>query len=67
MARFYAHIVTARIWTDDRGQDMVEYALIAGALALAAVAVLPSFVATLGQVIAAIADKINQATSSIGS
>lgn len=67
MSRIYAHIVTARIWTDDRGQDMVEYALIAGALALAAVAVLPSFVTTVAQVISSIADKINQATSSFGS
>ncbi|MCC7156342.1 MAG: Flp family type IVb pilin [Bryobacterales bacterium] len=66
MARIYNHIITARIWTDDCGQDMIEYALIAGALALAAVAVAPPFLATLSQVMSAIADKITSAATSLG-
>ena len=67
MARIYMQIVTARLWVDDCGQDMIEYALIAGALALAAVAVVPSFVTTLSQVISSIADKISNAASTLGS
>lgn len=66
MARIYNQLILARIWTDECGQDMVEYALIAGALALAAVAVVPSFMATLSQVISAIADKITTAATTLG-
>lgn len=66
MARIYNHIITARIWTDDCGQDMIEYALIAGALALAAVAVVPSFLAALSQMMGTIADKITTAATSLG-
>ena len=34
-------IVLFRLWRDERGQDMVEYALLAGFIAVAAGAVLP--------------------------
>ena len=35
-------------WRDDRGADLVEYALIAGIIALAGVVVFPSIASKLG-------------------
>lgn len=38
-------VLLARLWRDKRGQDMTEYALIAGFVGLAAVATVPSLIA----------------------
>jgi pilus assembly protein Flp/PilA len=37
----YRLAVRARIWRDDRGQDLIEYALMAGFVAVAAGAIMP--------------------------
>ena len=37
-----------QLWRDDRGADLVEYALIAGIIALAGIVVFPSIAAKLG-------------------
>lgn len=34
-------LVQSRLWVDERGQDMVEYALLAGFIAVAVAAVFP--------------------------
>ena len=34
-------ICTLKLWMDDRGQDLIEYALLAGFLVVAAAAVVP--------------------------
>jgi len=39
-----------RLWKDIRGQDLVEYALAAGMVAVAAVAAMPSLSATVNNV-----------------
>jgi pilus assembly protein Flp/PilA len=39
-----------RIWKDARGQDLIEYALMAGLIAMVAVAILPSVAAKLSQI-----------------
>jgi pilus assembly protein Flp/PilA len=39
-----------RLWQDTQGQDLVEYALMAGMVAVAAVAVLPQLNTTIGAV-----------------
>jgi pilus assembly protein Flp/PilA len=43
-----------KFWTDSRGQDLVEYALAAGLVAVAAVGAMPTLSATLTNVFAKI-------------
>ena len=38
----YQRVIQLRIWKDSRGQDLVEYALAAGMVAVAAVAAMPA-------------------------
>jgi pilus assembly protein Flp/PilA len=46
-------------WSDRRGQDLVEYALAAGMVAVAAVASMPALSATVNNVFAKIGSIIN--------
>jgi pilus assembly protein Flp/PilA len=39
-----------KVWRDTRGQDLVEYALAAGMVAVAAVAAMPALSATVNNV-----------------
>ena len=39
MTCFYSHLT--RLWNDDRGQDLIEYGLLAAAIAAVGVAVFP--------------------------
>jgi pilus assembly protein Flp/PilA len=50
-----------RIWNDTRGQDLVEYALAAGMVALAAVAAMPQLTGVINNVFSAIGSLINSA------
>ena len=46
-------------WSDTRGQDLVEYALAAGLVAVAAVAAMPTLSATVNNVFAKIGSIIS--------
>ena len=46
-------------WRDTQGQDLVEYALAAGMIAVTAVAVMPTMATTVNNVFAKIASIIN--------
>lgn len=46
-------------WSDTRGQDLVEYALAAGLVAVAAVAAMPTLSATVSNVFAKIGSIIS--------
>lgn len=48
-----------RFWQDERGQDLVEYALAAGLVAVAAVACMPGLSGTVNQVFTKIGSMIN--------
>jgi pilus assembly protein Flp/PilA len=48
-------------WSDRRGQDLVEYALAAGMVAVAAVAAMPALSATVNNVFAKIGSIITSA------
>ena len=50
-----------RIWKDRRAQDLVEYALAAGMVALAAVAAMPQLSGTINNVFSRIGSLINSA------
>ena len=52
-----------RFWQDDQGQDLVEYALAAGLVAVAAVAALPALSSTVNNVFAKIASIIESSVS----
>ena len=52
-----------RFWTEIQGQDLVEYALAAGMVAVAAVAAMPALSTTINTVFSKIGSIIN---SSVG-
>ncbi len=60
-------LLKAAIWQDTRGQDLIEYALLAGFLALAAAAVIPQVGASVNSLFTAIQQQLTSATSSAGS
>ncbi len=49
----------ARLWTDTQGQDLVEYALAAGLVAVAAVACMPGLSGTVNNVFTKIGSIVN--------
>ena len=44
------HLLKLKVWQDNHGQDLVEYALAAGMVAVAAVAALPALQTTVSTV-----------------
>jgi len=52
-------IMKARVWKDTSGQDLVEYALAAGLVAVAAVACMPALSTTVSNVFTKIGSIIN--------
>jgi pilus assembly protein Flp/PilA len=54
-------IVKLQIWKDTKGQDLVEYALAAGMVAVAAVAAMPALAGTVNNVFNKIASIIDSA------
>lgn len=52
-----------RIWKDMRAQDLVEYALAAGMVALVAVAAMPQLSGTINDVFSRIGSLINSAVA----
>lgn len=54
-------ILKMRFWKDTHGQDLVEYALAAGMVAVAAVAVMPTLSTLVGNVFSKIGSIVNSA------
>jgi len=50
MKKLNAFLLKLRVWNDTRGQDLVEYALAAGLVAVAAVACMPALSTTVNAV-----------------
>lgn len=50
-----------RLWNEERGQDLVEYALLAGLVAVATGLFAPSLSASMGTVYSKIASKLVEA------
>ena len=55
----YDRVLQLKIWKDSKGQDLVEYALAAGMVAVAAVAAMPALSGTVGNVFNKIASIID--------
>ena len=52
-----------RFWRDEQGQDLVEYALAAGLVAVAAVAAMPTLSATVNNVFSKIGSIISSSVN----
>jgi pilus assembly protein Flp/PilA len=59
MKRLFKQITQSQIWKDTTGQDLVEYALAAGMVAVAAVACMPALSTTVSTVFTKIGSIIN--------
>ena len=59
MKRIQECILRLRVWTDTSGQDLVEYALAAGLVAVAAVAAMPALSSTVETVFTKISSIID--------
>ena len=59
MKRIRQYFLNVQVWKDTSGQDLVEYALAAGLVAVAAVACMPSLSSTVNTVFNKIGSIIN--------
>jgi pilus assembly protein Flp/PilA len=57
-------ILGLKIWTDQRGQDLIEYALMAGFVAVAAGAVMPGVATSLSQIFSKVGSVLSNANAS---
>jgi len=48
-------LLTLKVWKDQRGQDLIEYALMAGFVAVAAGAIMPGVATSLSQIFSEVA------------
>jgi pilus assembly protein Flp/PilA len=51
------------IWNDNRGQDLIEYALMAGFVAVAAGAIMPAVSTNLSQIFSKVTSVMTRANS----
>ena len=56
--------VIVQMWKDDRGQDLIEYALMAGFVAVAAGAVMPSVSSNISQIFSKVQSVMTEANGS---
>ncbi len=54
----------ARIWKDTRGQDLIEYALMAGFVAVAAGAIVPNVTSSLSTIFSRVQTTLSTASGS---
>ena len=52
-----------KIWKDTRGQDLIEYALMAGFVAVAAGAIMPSVATSISTIFSKISSVMSQAST----
>jgi pilus assembly protein Flp/PilA len=56
-------LLRLRIWNDTRGQDLVEYALMAGFVAVAAGAIMPNVASSISTIFSQISSVLSSAAS----
>ena len=64
MKKIYDLIMKAAIWKDTRGQDLIEYALMAGFVAVAAGAIMPNVSTSISTIFSKIASVMSNAAGS---
>ena len=63
MPRIKNLMLSLRIWKDTRGQDLIEYALMAGFVAVAAGAVMPSVADSISTIFGKISNVLTNAAN----
>ena len=56
-------ILKLQVWKDTRGQDLIEYALMAGFVAVAAGAIMPGVATSISTIFSKISSVMGQAAS----
>jgi Flp pilus assembly pilin Flp len=56
-------ILNARVWTDINGQDLVEYALMSGFVAVAAGAIMPGVSVSISKIFSSVASAMKKSAS----
>jgi pilus assembly protein Flp/PilA len=56
-------ILKLKIWSDNRGQDLIEYALMAGFVAVAAGAIMPGIATSISTIFSSVASALTAAAS----
>ena len=56
-------VLRLKIWKDTRGQDLIEYALMAGFVAVAAGAIMPNVASSISTIFSKISSVLNNAAN----
>ena len=64
MKRLMKAVIALKLWNDKRGQDLIEYALMAGFVAVAAGALMPSVSSSISTVFSKISSVMAGAAAS---
>ena len=56
-------VLRLKIWKDTRGQDLIEYALMAGFVAVAAGAIMPGVATSISTIFSKVASVLTQAST----
>jgi pilus assembly protein Flp/PilA len=63
MTRFTNLVLKLKVWKDTRGQDLIEYALMAGFVAVAAGAIMPGVASSISTIFSKISSVLSVAAS----
>lgn len=63
MKQIFRVLWKVRVWTDTRGQDLIEYALMAGFVAVAAGAVMPGVASSISTIFSKVASVMSSAAT----
>ena len=63
MTRTMNLVLKLRIWQDTKGQDLIEYALMAGFVAVAAGAIMPTVATSISTIFSKVASSMSSASS----
>ena len=67
MKKLYKIAMGLRIWKDTKGQDLIEYALMAGFVAVAAGAIMPNVATQVGTIFSKVNSQLGAAAGQGGS
>ena len=63
MNRILKLIIQAKIWREEQGQDLIEYALMAGFVAVAAGAIMPNIASSISTIFSQVSSVLTAASS----
>jgi pilus assembly protein Flp/PilA len=63
MKKIFNLVWKARIWADTHGQDLIEYALMAGFVAVAAGAIMPGVASSISKIFSKVASVMSSAST----